>query len=242
MSMKLLSAPQGKSRRELENADQELRAQELDVLIVAKRKELNELDKQGLASLSEKATKNYEEEALWKQKIQGLTIEVEALESRRKSALVPLEVREKEVQDRDSALSRREELVTIQESENERTAELLQEKLDTVSEREEDATQYSIQLNNREFAIQFQEAQIRERMSALTEILKENIEEILQSQADIARRKALIKGRDISITEREKNVDLQEAAFANRERAIVDRYQTLQRAITETNLKQSGNH
>ena len=52
-----------------------------------------------------------------------------------------------------------------------------------------------------------------------------------------AQKKAVLKGRDVSITERERNVELQEASFADREKRIVDRYQTLLRAITETNLK-----
>lgn len=239
--MKLLSTPQGKSRRELENVNQELRAQELDTLIRAKRKELEDLDKQVLSSFSEKATKNYEEEELWKEKIRQMTEEVENLERRKKIALVPLEQREKEVEDKISALSKREELVAIKESDIESTKEILQRRLDEVSEREQEATDYSITLNNRRFNIEFQEAEMKRNMEAITKIIAESLVEADKARAEAARRKAILKGRDVSITEREKNVEMQEASFANRERKITDQYQSLLRAITETNLKNNGN-
>ena len=76
-------------------------------------------------------------------------------------------------------------------------------------------------------------------MNALTEILRESLEDIERNKAEVAKRKAILKGRDISITEREKNVEMQEAAFDKREQAILDKYRTLQKAITETNLKNS---
>lgn len=234
--MKLLSTPQGKSQRELDTANQELRAIQLDGIIRDKRKELADLEVQESKMLSEKGRQNYEEEKLWKVKIATLTTEVEALESRRKSALVPLEEREKEADDRDSVLLKREEMVLIKESENDRVAESLQDKLDAVSEREESAVEHAKRLNSREFAINFQEAQLKERMAALTVILQESLAETLAAQQEAARYKAMLKGRDVSIAEREKFVEQQLASFENREKAIIDKYRTLQRATTEVNL------
>jgi len=238
--MKLLTPPAGKSRQQVENASQELRAIQLDELIRAKRKELNDLDALTVSALSRSGIEHYEEEQKWKEKINTLTIEVEALESRRKSALVPLEEREKQVQDKDSALSKREETIAIKETDLEQTREILEDRLDAVSEREQDATKYSQILNNREFAVQLQEKQIAERMKALTDILRESYEDIQTAKTEAAQRKALLKGRDVSITERERNVEMQEKSFANREKSIVDRYLTLQRAITEVNLKNNA--
>ena len=238
--MRLLTPPAGQSRRQVENADQERRSIQLDQVIKDKRKEINDLDIQLVNSLSDIGKRNYEEEIVWKAKINVHTREVEALESRRKHALVPLEEREKKVQDTESVLLKREEMVAIKESDVEQTRELLEGKLDAISEREQEATNYSVTLNNREFAIQLQEKQISERMKALTEILQESLDETQKAQAEAARQKAILKGRDVSITEREKYVDIQEKSFADREKRIVDRYQTLLRAITETNLKQNG--
>ena len=240
--MRLLTPPAGQSLRQVELAQQELRATQLDQVIKDKRKEINDLDNRLINSLSETGKKGKEEEQMWKEKIAVLTREVDALESRRKSALVPLEEREKSVQDREGVLLKREEMVLIKETDLEQTKELLEDKLDAISEREQEATDYSVTLNNREFAIQLQEKQISERMKALTDILQESFNEIQKAQAEAAQRKAVLKGRDVSITEREKNVELQEASFANREKRIVDRYQTLLRAINETKLKQNGNH
>ncbi len=235
--MRLLSGPQGKSRKELENINQEIRSLELDGVIKSKRKEISDLDRELVSSLSQIGSERYEEEKQWKEKIRILTEEVDNLERRKSIALVPLEKREQEVETKDSVLSRREENILIKESDMERTREILQDRLDAISEREQDATDYSVKLNSREFAIQFQEKEIQGRMAALTEILKESLSDILIAQTEEARRKAVLKGRDVSIKEREEHVRQQEASFANREKAIVDRYKTLQRAIAEINLR-----
>ncbi len=235
--MRLLKPLEGQNRQQAEIAQQQLRVGELDQVIRDKRKEINDLDNLLIKTLSETGKKNYEEEQMWKEKISGLTREVEALESRRKYALVPLEEREKEVENRESALLKREEIVAIKESDVEQTRELLEGKLDAISEREQEATNYSIQLNNREFAVQLQEKQISERMNGLTTILQESYDEMQKAQTEVAQRKAVLKGRDVSILEREKNVEMQENSFANREKAIADRYKSLLSAISETKLK-----
>lgn len=242
MGMRLLSVPAGKSRRETDNAAQELRSIQLDEAIRTKRKEITDLEGSLINSLSVLGARKYEEKQYWKAEIAGLEKEVEALESRKRSASVPLEEREKEVQAGESALLKREETLAIREAEVEHLKDVLEERLDEVSEREQAATDYSVTLNNREFAIQFQETQVRERTTALTTVLRESYEEMQKAKEEAAKRKALLKGRDVSVSEREKFVDMQEASFANREKAIVDRYQTLLRAITETNLRQNGDN
>lgn len=238
--MQLLSAPQGKSRLDVENAQQQVRAQELDLLIKQKRKELDNLDKLSIKALSEQGIEHYEEEKLWKERISSLTTEVEALESRKKSALLPLEEREKVIQTKESALLQREEQITVRESNAEYEKEALEDKLDRLSEREQGAEKYAQVLNNREFSIQLREKQVEDRLSALTVILRETYEDITKAQQEAAQYKAVLKGRDVSISEREKNVDMQEKSFSDREKRIADRYKTLLRAITETNLKKNA--
>jgi len=235
--MRLLSTPQGKSRIELDNAAQSLRSIQLDEVIRTKRKEIEDLDKSYTNLLSQKGAQNYEEEQLWQEKLRVLNEEVTNLEERKRLALVPLEERVKSIENREGELLKREEIALIKDSDNEHTKEILEDKLDSISEREQEATDYSISLNSREFAIKLQEEQIQQRMKALTSILQESFDEITNTQAEEARRKAVLKGRDISITEREQFVAKQEASFANREKAIADRYRTLLRAIHETNLK-----
>lgn len=237
--MKLLSPPAGKSRQQIENAANELRAQQLDEVLRGKRKEINDIEKLFNSTLSEQEIRQKEEERVWRETLSNLKAEVENLERRKALAQVPLEEKERRLDNDRSALSKREEAIVIKESDLEYTKEKLEDKLDAVSEREQEAEKYAQTLNNREFAIQLQEAQIRERMKSLTVVLQETYEEIVAAQAEAAQRKAILKGRDVSITEREKYVDMQLNSFADRERAINDRYKTLLRAITETNLKQN---
>lgn len=240
MVMRLLSTPQGKSARELETAQQALRITQLDETMRAKRKELNDLDKQLENDLSEKGLRNYQEEQLWKAKLAGLAREVEALESRRKSALVPLEEREKAVQDRESVLLQREESVVLRESDVEYAKDSLEERIDSVSEREQGANDNDKRLSIREANIRLQEQETAKRADALARIMNESYVETESAKTDLARQKAVIKGRDTAISERERIVAEKEAGFADRERAIADRYKTLQRAIMETNLKNDG--
>jgi chromosome segregation ATPase len=235
--MNLLSQPQGKSKHELDIADQERRIIQLDGLIVKKRKELEELDATFVRNLSEKGAQNYEEEQNWRQRIDSLRIEVEALESRRKSALVPLEERGKKVEDRERVLLQREEQAALKESDIEYTSQALENRLDEISEREQESISYEKRLSERDMVLKIRESELETRMAALTEVIRQVLLDAERAKAEASERKALLRGRDISITEREQSVARQEASFVNRERAILDRYQTLQRAITETNLK-----
>lgn len=239
--MKLLTRPEGQSMRATENASQELRSIQLDQAIRDKRKEIDDLEKIFIQTLSAQGNKNYEEERLWKEKISGLTNEVLELEGRRQRALVPLVEKEKLLQDRDSALLKREEITSIKESDLEYMRDFLENKLDAVSEREQNAVTYAETLNNREFNLQFQEHELKNRSDALTMILKESHEEIEKGKMELSQQKATLKGREVTILERERNVAMKEKSFANREKAILDKYATLQRAITETNLKHGLN-
>lgn len=171
-----------------------------------------------------------------------LNLKKEELENYYKTTLIPLEKREKLAQSKEEALLKREEELAINETNLEQTRELLEDKLDAVSVREQDANDYSLILNNREENIKLQESQIRDRMTALTEILKESMEEVKKSQSEAAEYKATLKGRDVSLTEREKRVQKEIESVANREARLVDRYRTLQKAITETNLKNGLKH
>jgi len=237
MAMRLLSPSQGKSRRELDIHSQELRITELDGLIERKRLELQQLDRDMVRALSEKGAERFEEDEKWKQKIHTLTEEVIQLEARKKRALVPLEEKEKELDTRDSALSKREETVKIKESDLEYTKKALEDKLDAVSEREVEANEYAATLSNREYAIKMQEDELKSRMNALTTILQESFTDIQKAHDEAAKHKAILKGRDITLAERERKVAEIEKTFDDRDRAITDRYRTLMRAITEVNLK-----
>lgn len=237
MAMKLLSTPQGTSKQSLDQATQERHILELDSLIKQKRKELDELDRSQLRIASESTTKNFTEEQEWKQKITALTIEVDALESRKRSALVPLQEREKQVETKERVLLEREIQVNLKASDNDYTAEILTNRLDEVSERERAATDLSRLLTAREVTITAKEREVESRMNAVTSTMKKAIEDIEEAKAELSQEKAVLKGRDTAITERERLVALQEAGFSNREKKITDQYHALQRAITETNLK-----
>lgn len=235
--MRLLSQNEGKSQQLLTIEEQQRRSLELDSQIQQKRLELQALDRAHLAHLSSTGRERYEEETAWKAKIATLTEEVEQLEARRKKALVPLEEKEKELQDKTTALLQREEAVSLKESDNEYTREALERRLDEVGEREQEAIEFSGSLAIREANIRLQETDIKNRSEALTTLLANYQIEMVAGRKDIQEQKAVLKGRDVSITEREKEVARKEKSFIDRERRLQDRYRTLERAITEAKLK-----
>lgn len=235
--MKLLKTEEGKSKRSIDNAAQELRGVQLDALIVSKRKELDSTDRQLTAVLSEKGQQGQKEESFWKERISELTREVDALESRRKAALVPLQEREKAIQDKESVLLKREEQSSIKESDLERTRELLEDKLDDVSEREQTAIDYAGTLESRSSVLSLQEDDMQKRQDALVSVLRQAVEEKAREEALLSQQKAMLKGREVVISEREAEAAKKEKSFADREKKILDQYQTLQRAIAEVKLK-----
>lgn len=234
--MKLLSSPEGASRRQLDNSSQELRGIQLDALIRDKQKKISDLDRQLMNSLSEFGKQNTEQETTIRQRITTLTSEVESLEFRKNQALVPLEEKDKELQYRERVLEGREETATLKESDLENKNQLLEDRLDSLSEREQSATDYSNLLNAREMRISVEEANVRQRMDAVSALMKEAYEDKRKSESEIATERAILKGRAVSVSEREEIVAKKEAGFANRERKILDQYRSLQKAIAETNL------
>lgn len=237
MAMRLLSPPAGKSLLAADIALQQARAAELDDVIKAKRKEVNDLDNAQIHSLSELGKKGSAEEQFWKERITNLTREVEGLESRRKSALIPLEAREKQADDRERVLLKREELAALQESDNLSERELLEDRLDDISEREQTALDYSKMLEARSQNLSLQEKEVKSRQESLVTIIQQVNESKKLDEENMNKQKAILKGREIILAEREAVCSKKEAGFANREKKILDQYRSLQKAITEVNLK-----
>lgn len=154
-----------------------------------------------------------------------------------KAFVVPLEKRIRAVDTKDSALSKREELIVIKEAENNRTAELLQDRLDHISEREQDAIDFAATLEARSSNLTIQENDLRKRQDALVEIIKQTSVEKIKAETELGKQKAVLKGREVVLAERERVVRTKENGFIAREKSITDKYQTLQRAISEMKLK-----
>lgn len=151
--------------------------------------------------------------------------------------VLPLEQRTKQVDTREEALSQREESILIKETDLNQTSDILTERLDEVSEREQNALSYAADLEARNGNLSIKEGNLKKREEAVSEVMKEALGQKLLGETDIARRQAVLKGRDTVLNERERQVAKAEKGFAAREKAIADRYQTLERAIAEMKLK-----
>lgn len=235
--MRLLTPPAGKSLREIENAKQEVRTQQLEQIIRDKRKEIEQVEHIAVEALSKHGLENYEDEKRWKTRIAELTLEVEGLEQRRRTALLPLEKREKELTIKDRVLSEREEKLSIKETDLESVQEALAERLDDLSERQLTASEYATSLEQRNSNLVLQESEIQKRQDALVVILRQTNEEKQINETNLSTQIALLKGREKAISQRERVVEKKEKGFVSREKAILDKYETLRRAISEMKLR-----
>lgn len=160
----------------------------------------------------------------------------------RKTVIVPLVNREQVLQNNERALLKREEHIAIRETENDSERQLLEDRFDDISEREQATKDYSATLEQRARNIALQEGEFQKHQDSLVVLLREFSNDKKKAEDDISTQRALLKGRETILLEREKICAKQEAGFANREKSILAKYRQLQKAITATNLKNNGHN
>lgn len=233
--MNLLSVKDSRTKRAAENSTQELRSVELDVLIRDKRKELDDLVLLIAGNLERCRTENEVERREHIELLTPLRREVEELEQRKKQALLPLHEKEKEVEDRMVVLLQREEEVSIRESEAESTLEHLQDRLDDIQERSHELDSKKNALDKREFGVKIQEDEVIDRSTKLTTVLETGYESLKKAASLVEKEKAEARGREIILSERESRLVKKEKDLESREKALIDKYQTLERSIARLN-------
>lgn len=231
--MHLLSPQESRSKTEAYNSKLSSRSADLDEAIVAKRKELISLDEEFLRTLQNQRLVRLKEDTEWEQRNRTLTSEVEALENRRKLAVVPLAEKKKELQDREEVLLQREQKVSAREQEAADNLELLEGRLDEASDRLDSAGIREKQLNKREEGIKLQERQTNERTLHLNEVLSKSYALLNEAQTKIATQKAEQDGREIVLSEKESRLKERENDLVSRETALIDKRTTLERAVEE---------
>lgn len=235
--MKLLSPSEGREKARSNEVTLKNRITELQGLIVQKYKELAQAEADFNDTLTRQRKTWSEEEKVYTSKVFIIRGEIEALEERRRQALIPLTKRAEELDTKASALAEYEKILKQSDADIADKAEMLVKRLDEVAERELQADKVAKNLAVREDGVKAQAAQVATGSVLLTEAMTKASQESAARERELSLKEASVKAKETQITERERKVNEKEAGFANRELAIKDQYEALRQAIEETNKK-----
>lgn len=238
--MKLLSSFETRDKREQLNTALSSRSAGLDEAIVAKRKELLTMDEEFLRAIEHNRLTRMSEEAEWEQRNQALRAETEGLERRKAIALVPLEEREKAIENTREALLQRESNVSKREEEAEKNLELLEMRLDDASDRLANAQKRAQELSRREEGVKMQEAQTKARASEFNALLTDTLLNFDKQRLEIATKLRELEGKETVLRELEARISFAEKDLVSRETRLADRYATLERATKEVQNKHAS--
>jgi hypothetical protein len=235
--MKLLSPTEAQAKAKKSLDSEKYRLAEVQTLITQKYKELSLAE-----SDFDLAFKN--QRSVWSDEVRkqedlilSLRKTTEALEARKSQALIPLTERAKILDTRASALVVREQHLAEKELDVEETKLLLNDRLDEVAEREIQADKMAHILATQEEGARLQKARITADSARLTVLMAETGKEAHEREQRLIRAELALKGTVAHLEERERKVNEKEAGFANREKAIQDKRETLERAIKEIKQK-----
>lgn len=231
--MKLFNSTEVISKREAISNAETRRLETVSKELLNKRQQLQALELDFEVAINLQSEKWESSLAEWAKKKLDLEREVIRLEERRKQNLFPLEAKFEKVEDMSKKLAIREAKFNKKEEEFEERAELLQEKLSAVAERESEADRLSKLQLLAEQGIASQRAQIALQAKEMSKSIESSLNDISIKGALLSRRETSNSLKEKALVDKEKELAKIEAGFSERERGIQDRYATLERAIKQ---------
>lgn len=229
MALKLLPPNQVQFQTRARSEKDERRAVELQTLIVAKHKELEELEQTFADTLKRNQGVWASEEEAHKVRVQKLVDEVLVLEERKVQALLPLTERKKELDTIASALKEKEENLRVRETEIEERGDSLNVRLDEEGERELQCADRAATLSLQEGGLTLQREELRRMSEGFTEAMTRSTFELNNRDRALQLREAELKTKETQVLERERIAREKEIGFDARDRALKDAYETLER-------------
>lgn len=237
MALKLLdpAVAQQKSKRTLD-ADKH-RLIEVQTLITQKYKELGVAEASFADALKNQRTIWATEEERHRGIILSLGNEVEALEERKKQALIPLTKKAEDLDTKASALASYKADLDKYAAKLDEERQLLANRLDEVAERELQADSVAKTLKRREEGISLQAGQITRDSANLATVMASVGQQASDKEQVLNLKKAALTSREVVLAERERKVNEKEAGFATREKALADERYALTQAAEELKKK-----
>lgn len=156
---------------------------------------------------------------------------------RRRIATIPLTKEQESLDNKKRELDEKEESLNTKEYDNEATLRAISVQQDELSLRTKEIERSTESLSLRQKGIDTQSRITAQGAKQLSQALTDFITEKDTWSAQKATQEAILTGRDIVLTEREKRASAHEADLVSRETRLLDRAQELERAAKEIKAK-----
>ncbi len=229
--MRLLSIKEQKKKDEADKNLQIARAKETAEELSVNREALNNTKDEFAATLAEQNKITEEELSNQKTKRDALNTEVQLLENRKKQALLPLEEREKAVQDKDQELVTERAALGAEKADFQRNLEGLHSHIDAVAERELNVSKQEELLHARARGIEGQGASIKSQSSQLSQQLQEFSAASLKRANELKVWEDTLRAVSEEHLMARENFTKREQKLKDGERALLDKYKQLEKTI-----------
>lgn len=236
--MQVFTPSQAKSAAEQRTSKDALRAKGLAEITKDLLKEKEDAERSFDLSLKrqQKESKEWFEANLTQKK--ALEEEVSRLEERRKEALMPLLIKEEDIQSVQEALKARELMVQQRELENEETARNLMRKIDAAQDQKQTLDERESRLQRQEQGAEFQRNQIVSDARRLTIQLSDFERRMVEKETEIAYKQSELDARTNLISDKEKGFVGREKKIEAAKRLLADQRLLLEKGFKELRLKQ----
>ena len=236
--MKLFTTTEVRNDKERQITADMSRLDSVNDELVRKRKELSFLEQEFNLTLESQHEIWRKESSEYITKINDLKTQVEQLEVRKKSSLTPIETQIEELDKVSKIIDSRETSLKEKEEEFEEKVNLLEDKLTKVSEQEREADRIIKLQANAQKGIDLQKEQITKQARDLSETMQKSILENASQERKLKKLEVELSLKEKALSDKELKLIKIEQGFVERERAIKDKYETLQRSIKQYANKQ----
>lgn len=162
--------------------------------------------------------------------------EVGVLETKKKQALIPVEMYRKEVEEKDKETTLFLNAIKQKKEKLEETQDLLEEKLDELGEREQNVLQSEHILLAKQASHTERESKIKEDSEILTQAMQSFLQESEQKVKEIEDKQNELILKERSFASFEENLKAKEERLRIREIQVEDRATTLEREFKRLNI------
>jgi len=233
--MKLLSSKEQTSKTDRELTLKKLRTAEITEEFERKRGSLNEINDEFENALKKQRVLFVKEKEEQLQQILSLKKEVQELEKRRFLALLPLDEEKKKIENEREQLIAEKEVLNSEKSYFEVSVENFKDQLDKVSEREVSISKREMVIDAREQGVRLQSESIKKQSEELSLRMERFIQESNVQTRIFTSKEVEVTAKQEIVTIAENRLKTWEKDLVDRERALKDKYQTLERTIKRIN-------
>lgn len=237
--MKLFTVADLVSKKEAQTVADIRRLQTVSKELLQSHQNLNKLEADFALTIEKQREQWTEENNAQALIVTNLLNEVRRLEERKQQALIPLEQRAQELDNERKELSRWESELAQKTDSLTDEAELLQEKLSAVAERESHAKKVGRELQLASDGIAAQKAQIALQAHELGKEITSAIQADIERQNAVQRREIAMNLKEGGMIAREERLTLLDQDLSMREDRLKDRYLMLERTTKEIHDRRS---